>query len=185
MNLDERVLEKVSENGVTTVYDHGSNRILSEEKWALHPEYEYITETVELRADALLKWEGSLGSQIYPYVAYQSMMTWKAGAEMIMHIGGFDIEATASFGKGTVHEETSMASGTSGVQTSLFRLQDWYERQMEYLTAPRLETGIGFRYTFRKGIYLKAEGTWAQGFGLKYLTESGRFGAAFRIGYDF
>lgn len=184
-NLDERVLEKVSENGVTTVYDHGSNRILTEERWTLHPEYEYITKAVELRADASLKWEGSLGSQMYPYVAYQSMITWKAGAEVILHIGDIDIEAMASFGKGDVHEETSTANGSSGVQTSLFRLQDWYERHMEYLTAPRLETGLGFRYSFNKGIYIKAEGTWMQGFGLKHLTEAGRFGAAFRIGYDF
>lgn len=185
LGLDERILEKVSENGITTVIDHGSNRILSRESWSLSPEYEFITSDLEFRAGASLDWTGSMSSQMYPYLYYQSLMTWKAGAEAILHLGKFDLGASAAFGGGSVHEDESMASGTSGVQTSPFRLQDWYDRQMEYRTASRLESGLSLRYNFRKGIYLKAEGRWLHGFDLKYIAGANRFGAALRIGYDF
>ena len=185
LGLDESILEKVSENGVTTVYDHGSNRILACENWTLSPEYEYITSVIELRAAASVNWKNSLSSQMYPYAYYQSLMTWRAGADMILHLGQIDLGASAAFGGGSVHEEDSMVSGTSGVQTSPFRLQEWYDRQTEYQTASRLDTGISVRYNFRKGLYLKAEGRWLHGFDLIHITGADRFGAAFRIGYDF
>ena len=185
LGLDESILEKVSENGVTTVYYHGSNRILARESWRLAPEYEYITSALELHAEASLDWTGSLSSQMYPYAYYQSLMTWKAGADMILHLGRFDLGAAASLAGGSVNEEDMMVSGTSGVQTSPFRLEDWYDRQMEYRTASRMNAGLSLRYNFRKGIYMESEGSWLHGFDLRFMTGADRFGAALKIGYDF
>jgi hypothetical protein len=122
---------------------------------------------------------------MYPYAYYQSLMTWKAGADMVLHLGRFDLGAAASLAGGSVNEEDLMVSGTSGVQTSPFRLEDWYDRQMEYRTASRLNAGLSLRYNFRKGIYMEAEGSWLHGFDLRFMTGADRFGAAFRIGYDF
>lgn len=185
LGLDESILEKVSENGVTTVHDHGSNRILARESWRFAPEYEYITSALELHAEASLDWTESLSSQMYPYAYYQSLMTWKAGADIILHLGRFDLGAAASLAGGSVNEEDLMVSGTSGVQTSPFRLQEWYDRQMEYKTASRMNAGLSLRYNFRKGIYMEAEGSWLHGFGLRLMTGADRFGATFKIGYDF
>ena len=185
LGLDERILEKVSENGITTVIDHGSNRILSRESWSLSPEYELITSDIEFHARGSLDWTGSMSSQMYPYLYYQSLMRWKAEADVIVHLGKFDLGAAAAFGSGSVHEEDRMASGTSGVQTSPFRLQDWYERQMEYQTASRLESSLSLRYNFRKSIYMKAEGVWLHGFDLRHIAGADRFGATLKIGYDF
>ena len=140
---------------------------------------------MEFHAGASVDWTGSLSSQMYPYAYYQSLMTWKAGADLIMHLGRFDLGAAASLAGGSVNEEDRMVSGTSGVQTSPFRLQDWYDRQMEYQTASRMESGLSLRYNFRRGIYLKAEGRWLHGFDLKHIAGAERFGAAFKIGYDF
>jgi hypothetical protein len=78
-----------------------------------------------------------------------------------------------------------MVSGTSGVQTSPFRLQDWYDRQMEYQTASRMDAGISLRYNFRRGIYLKAEGRWLHGFDLKYIDDGNRYGVTLKLGYNF
>ena len=185
LGLDESILEKVSENGVTTVYNHGNNRILSRERWTLSPEYEYITSAMELHAGVSVDWTGSLSSQMYPYAYYQSLMTWKAGADMILHLGRFDLGAAASLAGGSVNEEDMMVSGTSGVQTSPFRLQDWYDRQMEYQTASRMDAGISLRYNFRRGIYLKAEGRWLHGFDLQYISSPDRYGATLKLGYNF
>ena len=182
---DESVLEKVSVNGITTVLNHGSNRIMSKSSWHIAPEYEMLHEAMDMRAGVDFGMHEGVASQVYPYVHAQTLKDFAAYLEFVFHYGRFDLGAKGTYGTGWLSESERMASSESGVQSVPVRLQDWYERQMEYLTAPRLETGIGFRYTFRKGIYLKAEGTWAQGFGLKHLTESGRFGAALKIGYDF
>ena len=185
LGLDESILEKVSENGVITVYNHGSNRILARENWTLSPEYEYITSVLELHAGASLDWTGSLSSQMYPYTYYQSLTTWQAGADMILHLGQFDLGAAASFAGGSVHEEDSMVSGTSGVQTSPYRLQDWYDRQMEYQTAQRMNLGLSLRWSFWKGLYAEAEATWIHAFNLRYISSPNRYGATLKFGYNF
>ena len=181
LELQESVLEKVTVNGVTTVYNHGSNMILSKEGWTLSPEYEYVAEVIEFRAGALLNWQESLSSQMYPYARRQSLMTWNAGADMLVHAGSFDLGAAVSFGKGSVNEENAIVSEDSGVQTEPFRLEEWYGRQMEYKTASRVDAGLSLRYNFRKGIYIKAEGSMAYGLGLG----RSRFLSAIRLGYDF
>lgn len=185
LGLDESILEKVSENGITTVYNHGSNRILADEKISLSPEYEYVSERMDMTAGASLKWENSLSSQMYPYVFSQSLMTWTAGFDMVLHLGRSDLGAAASFGKGSVLEDERLVSGASGVQTSPFRLQEWYDRQMEFKTASHMDAGFSFRYSFMSGIYLKAEASWTHGFDLRHIAGADRFGAALRIGYDF
>mgnify|MGYP005607971549 FL=1 len=92
---------------------------------------------------------------------------------------------SAGAGSGNVSEDLEMVNEVSGVQTKPFRLQEWYNRQMEYQTASRVDAGLSLRYNFRKGIYLQAEGSWTHGFGLKHIAGADRFGAALRIGYNF
>ncbi|MBQ6878834.1 MAG: hypothetical protein IJN52_01355 [Bacteroidales bacterium] len=185
LGLDESILEKVSENGVTTVYNHGSNRILASEHWSLSPEYEFVSDLMDIRAWADMEHTGRLSSQMYPYAYHQSIMTWKAGIDMAVRAGGFEIEAEASYGEGKVSETEKTVSGNTGVLTSPFRLQEWYERQMEFQTASRINAGVSLRYNFLNGIYLKAGGAWAHGFGLIHMAGADRFSATFRIGYEF
>ena len=183
--LDENVLEKVTSNGVATVIQHGSNNIAMENTWTLSPEYEFVSDKVEILAYADVDIKEKVSSQMYPYACYQSLTTWKAGADVLMHLGQFDLGLNAGAGSGNVNEELEMVNDVSGVQTEPFRLQEWYDRQMEYMTASRVDAGLSLRYNFRKGIYLQAEGSWAHGFGLKHIAGADRFGAAFRIGYNF
>lgn len=185
LKLDENILEKVSENGVTTVYNHGSNRILATDTWSLAPEYEYVSRAVEVRAEASLDWKNSLSSQMYPYAYHQALMTWTAGADLLLHLGRFDLGIRAGAAGGNVSEELDMVDGASGVLTQPYRLQEWYDRQMEYQTASRTDAGLSLRYNFKKGIYLQAEGSWTHGFGLRYIAGPDRFDTALRIGYDF
>ena len=78
-----------------------------------------------------------------------------------------------------------MASEESGVQTSPYRLQEWYDMHMEYITAQHLRAGIAARYNFRKGMYIEAEGTVVHGFGLRHIDESGRYNAGLAVGVTF
>ena len=183
--LDETVLEKVTVGGVTTVVGHGHNRIQTESGWKLRPEYEYVAEKVEVLASAHVEEHLETASQMYPYVSAQSLMKYGADVRVKTYIGPFDLSVKAGFAGGRVNEENWLTDDATGVQTSPYRLQEWYDRQMEYETAKRMSVGLSLRYNFRKGIYIKAEGSWMHGFDLKYIAGSDRFGAALKIGYDF
>ena len=185
LGMDESILEKVTENGVTDVYNHGSNRILAKETISLSPEYEMVGKVVEILAGAHLGWENGLSSQMYPYVSSQRILNWNAGAEALVHIGGFDLGAEIGFGGGALTETEGKVNENSGVQTAPFRLQQWYERQMEYRTASKIKAGLSLRYNFRNGIYVQGEGKLTHGSGLQHIGGSGRFVTALRIGYDF
>ena len=185
LGLDESVLEKVSENGVTTVISHGSNRILTKENIGLSPEYELVTKRVEIAAGAELDWDNSLSSQMYPYRYYESLMTWRAKAGFTFHLGRVDLKANLGFGAGKVTESDETVDNGSGVETAPYRLTEWYERHMEYMTTSRLDAGLALRYNFRPGIYIEAEGGLQHGFGLKHIAGANRSGATLRIGYNF
>ena len=184
LGLDESILEKVTENGVTIVHNHGSNRILAKNTISLSPEYEMTGDKFEFIARADMKWDNGLASQMYPYTSTRRLLIWNAGADVLMHIGRIDLGIRAELGGGSVQESEGKVSEGSGVQTVPFRLEDWYGRQMEYRTAARSKAGISLRYNFSKGIYIQAEGSWHHGFGLK-PEASERFGTSIRLGYDF
>ncbi len=185
LGLDESVLEKVTENGVTNVYNHGSNRILASGTFSLAPEYEYVAKTVELKAGAGLKWQESMSSQMYPYACHEALMTWKADADLLFHIGRTDLRIRLACGGGDVSQTVRMTNQDSGVQTEPYRLQDWYDMHMEYVTATRTDAGLSLRYNFLKGIYIEAAGNWSHGFGPELLSGSDRIEAAIGIGYNF
>ncbi len=91
--LDENVLEKVTSNGVATVIQHGSNNIASENTWTLSPEYEFVSDKVEILAYADVVLKEKMSSQMYPYIYTQSLLTWNAGLKALFHIGAFDLGA--------------------------------------------------------------------------------------------
>ena len=185
LSLDESILEKVSENGVTTVYNHGSNRILRTTTLSLAPEYEYASGLMELRVSAALDRKNSLSTQMYPFAYHQSLMTWTAGADILLHIGQFDLGIRAGAGGGNVSEELDMTDELSGVLTQPYRLQEWYDRQMEYTTTTHMNLGLSLRWNFWKGLYAEAEGLWLHGFNLKYIENPDRYGATLKLGYNF
>ena len=185
LGLDESILEKVSENGVTIVLNHGSNRIFTQKTISLSPEYELVGKAFELLVGADMRWENGLSSQMYPFVSTQRMMNWRARAEALVHLSRFDLGAGLAFGGGSVKESSDKVAQDSGVQTAPFRLEEWYSRQMEFLTATRSEASLSLRYNFRKGIYLQAEGFWIHGIGLPQDTGSDRFTPALRLGVSF
>jgi hypothetical protein len=84
-----------------------------------------------------------------------------------------------------VSESERLASGDSGVQSVPYRLQDWYDRHMEYLAAPRFFSRIMCRYTFDKGIYLEMDVMSVNAYRLNYLTDKNRLSATIKVGYDF
>ena len=184
-DMDENVLEKISSNGITTVLDHGTNRILSKSSWTLSPEYSHEHELMDARIGIDFCMSGAMASQIYPYVHTQTLTELSPYIGFMFHYGIFDLGANGRYGKGWVSESERLASGDSGVQSVPFRLQDWHDRHMEYMTASRFIAEIVLRYNFRKGIYLETNFQSVEAYGLKHIEDPRRFSASLKIGYDF
>lgn len=183
--LEESILEKVTANGVSTVTNHGSNRIATERGISLDPEYEYITSRIEVLAKAHIGIDKDMASQIYPYIHTQSVTTYGANARVKAFTGPWTFTAEAGYCGGRTSEDSWMVGEQTGVQTAPYRLQDWYDRQMEFKTASRLLAGLSARYDIARGIYTELSGEWIHGFGLRYLAGPDRFSTTLTIGYDF
>lgn len=182
----ESVLEKDTENGVTTVIGHGSNMIQRREILSLRPKYEYVAESWEAFAEAGFGWHNGAASQIYPYVQTQSLMKAEVRAGGLVRLAGVvELAADVVYGWGSVSEEDSQVAEDAGAQLAPYRLQEWYDLQMEYDTARRIGAGLSVKYDFWKGMYVKAAGRWLHGLGLQKLTGADRTEAKLAIGYQF
>ena len=184
-DMDENVLEKISSNGITTVLDHGANRILSKSSWTLSPEYSHEHELMDARIGVDFGVSEAMASQVYPYIHTQTLTELSPYLGFMFHFGRFDVGANGRYGKGRVAESERLASGDSGAQSVPFRLQDWYDRQMEYMTASRFSAEIVLRYDFRKGLYLEADLQSVEAYGLKHIEDPHRFSAALKFGISF
>ncbi len=156
IGMDENVLEKVTENGVNTVLNHGSNRILSRSIFTLSPEYEaLICEDGEMSAGADFSWTKSMASQMYPYIHEQSLFTYDARVGILTFINNWDIRALLGMRGGKVREKTSIEDEDSGITGEPFRLEEWYERSIGYQTVGKPYVSVAVRYNFLKGMYIE------------------------------
>ena len=124
-------------------------------------------------------------SQMYPYMNWRSLVNYGADARVKCYLGQFELTAKAGYAAGKVVEESWLVSEQAGVQTTPFRLQDYYDRQMEYATAARLNAGLALRWNFWKGLYVQADGCLTHAFSLRYIVAHNRVVASFRFGYNF
>ena len=181
----EMVLDKVTENGVSTVVEYGQNRILTQKQFTLFDEYEYLSDSFDLR----LRWDRtrtkSKASQMYPFIVTQKLVEWSLSAEPVLRSGRWQWSALLKWSDGNVRENSSSVSETSGVQTSLYRLEDYYKWDMEYRSCDRLDAGATVRYTFPKGIYIEVSGLGRKAFGLETIPGSTRWEARVSTGITF
>ena len=181
----ETVLEKITENGVTTVIGHGSNLIQQREEIKIRPSYEYVAEDWEISASAQMVLINGMASQMYPYVYTQSFFTTSVMVGGLVRFGAVELTAGVAYGGGNVVEESRLAGENEGTLTSPFRLQNWYDLQVEYDTADKVGVDLALKYSFKNGLYVKAVGSWLHGFGLKYAPGADRCSAALGLGYEF
>ncbi len=184
LGLDEKVLEKVTENGVNTVLEHGSNRILSREVISLAPEYEMVNKYFELTAWGDVKWMNSLSSQMYPYAYGQRLFTYSAGFGIIIKAMAMEYGLRYGVAGGRVDESLMMADEGSGVQGEPFRLEEWYRKSIDYQTSKKQIIGIVWKYTFRNEMYLglDVDGVYKN---LKEENSPGHATARLKFGYNF
>ena len=184
--MDETVLEKVTEGGVSTMVNHGQNRILTQRSWSLKPEYEYVANRLEVLAKADIGVKEESVSQMYPYVNWQSLMSYGADVRVkYLWTSSLTMTVEAGYAAGKVVEESWLTDDHAGVQTTPFRLQEYYDWQTEYETAARLKAGLALRWIFWKGLYLQADCRLIHAFALKHIAAPDRLTTALRFGYEF
>ena len=184
--MDETVLEKVTEGGVSNVINHGQNKILSQRDWRLNPEYEYLANRWNVIAKAEIGVKEESVSQMYPYVSWQSLLNYSADVRVKYHwTSSLEMTVNVGYGAGKVVEDFWLTDEQAGVQTTPFRLQEYYDWQMEYAAAARLKAGLALKWSFWKGLYVKANGSLTHAFDLKYIIGKNRIGTSITIGYDF
>ena len=86
---DENVLGQEISNGITTTHVYGSNRIFERKALSVQPEYELIAPKGELRVGAEISSFKSMTTQMYPYVASQTMTCGRVYASGVLHAGSY------------------------------------------------------------------------------------------------
>jgi hypothetical protein len=185
LTMDETVLEKVSDGGVSNVVRHGQNLILTDRTWTMKPEYEYLSDRLEVLAVAEIGLSDGTTSQMYPHICRRSLLTYDVSARVRYYLSQFVLAAQIGYCDGAVTEETWLADTQTGVQTSPKRLEEYNEWQMEYATAPRICGHLSLRWNFGKGMYAQANGSLTHAFNLKYIKGNNRIGTSLAIGYNF
>lgn len=183
--MDESVLEKVTEGGVSTVINHGQNKILAQSEWRLKPSYEYVANQFELLAKAEIGVKQEASSQMYPYLNWQRLMNYGADVQVKYRWSCFKLTAEIGYAAGNVVEESLITDEQTGVQTAPFRLQEYYDWQTEYSTAARVKVGLALRWNAWKGMYLQADARLTHAFALKHIPAPDRMTTSLRLGYNF
>ena len=182
---DETVLEKVVSGGVTVTEELGSNRILARETSRERIEVELVRPGFEQLTAVEVNTLEETASQMYPYVNESELITWKVSYAPSWYRGDFDFGCSLGFGSGVLNEEDSLAAEDSGVLTEPFRLQDYYDTEMQYLTAPKADLSAFLRWNLPRGIYLQADGSFRRAFGASLQPGNSRGGGFLRIGWTF
>lgn len=181
----ESIIDKVSEGGVTTAHNYGSNRIFSRRVGEYELEYGFEDHLNEFEIEAGLENEFSVASQIYPYVARENLVCWDVRTAYTRKISFCTITAALGYTQGTVGEMEMEVNGESGVITEPFRLEEWYLKDIEYKTAPRICAGLSMSFDIWKGLYVKGCADYTHAFNISYLPGSNRYMASIGLGYKF
>ena len=183
---NETVLEKVVSGGVTVTEELGSNRILAREisrgrleATVVRPGFEYV---VAAEAQAV----GSTASHMYPFVADSEVLTYAVSFAPAWYMDDWDFGGSLGFMSGSVTKDSlSLEVEDSGVLTAPYRLQDWYERENDYVTASKAEVSAFVRRNLSQGIYIQVDGRFLHALGGGFPDGSSRVSGLLRLGWSF
>lgn len=182
---NEQVLGNETENGITTTYIYGSNRIFERDILSVRPEYEFVSPRQEIRTGIEMVFFKRQATQMYPYIFSEKMHQGKAYVSGTFHLGAFDLKAGGSFSFGDFTEEDRMIDTDMEAGAPPYRLTEYYLLQNEYATASQINIHLGIRYNFRNGIYTELAAEYTHGFHLKYITGADRWNENIKVGYYF
>lgn len=179
----ENILEKVSQNGVNAVVNHGSNTILDRNIHSLCPEYEYVGNIWEIRWRARGELDNEVSTQMYPLAIQQNIFQIHTDVSSIVHLGKFDVRAGIGFVKGWFNEKERISGTISGNIVRPVRIDEYYRHTVNYLEASKIDASVMGRWKFYKGLYIKIQGGCLANLGDS--EDKLRWRAGLTLGYDF
>ena len=191
MNTGEDILDKVTENGVTTTVNYGTRNIYGSTKWNINPEYRIFSGRFNARAGVSLDFADEVSRTVYPYVGRVSKFVAETYLSGIYSIRGFDIGLGFSYRGGRWEDSLDNTDSSVTVSAAPNRLDDldvqgiWYASTMEHETANRLNAAASLRYNFRFGLFLDASASLTRAFALEHLPGRHRASASVSVGYAF
>ena len=187
--LEESVLEKVSEGGITTPVVHAFNKVSHRYQGTVETAYGMFFRDRAFRFLKLTLQATAWAEESYLLYPYEDRLDLYMGTALLQAgftAGRFDFDLDGRFGLGG-KKEKGLGAVREEAPVQPFRLQEDWDRKMEYLTAMRTGASLKATYRFRSvsGLSLTAEGDWLHGFNLTVLPGNDRFSAGLRLGYAF
>lgn len=178
--LDENVIEKVTQGGVTTRRTYGSNAIFRRNGFSVNPSWTAVRPSVfELKVEASYSRGDALSSYQYPYLNGQVLQSAGFATE-VRYMSPFGLSPILGlwFNKSFLDESIRTSADVIS-KTELVRQQTYYDDWKWYMTTPAFGARAGLRYTFINSLYLEATG--------KSMFRGGknRFEANLSFGYTF
>jgi len=188
----EIVLEKVTEGGVTTPVEYGSNRIYMSREFDISPSWSFVSKTGwMLGTTAHLLQTRERSTILYPFLDYDEATLLRWNVMGAVPVGPFVIRAGAHLGfkVGERAHIVDIADDGTTISDSITRLEDWWDRETEASDLTRIGLNVALRYPFSPGgrvpLYVEASCNWIHAFGVVLLSGPDRQTTTLKLGYNF
>lgn len=181
---NEYIIEKESIGGVINAITIGSNQIYERRLYAWTPEYEL------LRRGWRVKWNGDfsilneISAQKYPYLITGNLLDFGTSLEGTVDVWLLELGLKLAYKQGIYNEESKTLIPAE-IGTEPTKIDSYSNHWVDYVCSPKTSVDFSVKYSFYKGLYLKAEAHYTRAFNLNYILSPNRWGIALRFGYDF
>ena len=189
---DESVIDKITEGGVTTPLEYGSNRIFERRHLSGGPVYDFYGSTgAELHSSLTFIQEKDRSTLMYPYLDLDQVTLMRFSADGKLPLGRFELCGGISAGCKIGEHRHVIGNDNEelGVVSAPYRMEEWFAREQELTDATYFGISAGLRYNFTLpggyNMYAAAQYTLTHAFGIKLLPGGERHTAQITLGYDF
>lgn len=158
----ETVQDKVTEGGISQVYEYGSNEILRSSAYDCSLEYEYTSRDLDAVLGAVFSDSRKIAAPMYPYVFSRELCTASLNGRLYYRVGRFEYGANALVTKGFDSCADKKASNAA-VVSAPYRHEAVWNDMRSFETAGRLASMLSVDWNFTSGFHalLQAGGVWS------------------------
>ncbi|MFI3316107.1 MAG: DUF6850 family outer membrane beta-barrel protein [Rikenellaceae bacterium] len=184
----ENVVDSEYNNGVTTTVVYGSNQIFSSHELSIEPSYNLLFSSgAQVVAGGYYGNTQSQSTLMYPYVDELTLQRSEIYAGGMMPIKSFELRGRITATTGQWQDDSYTVECDQDVEygQKQTQLTEYYNVENEYLAARRLSASLSLRYNAFGSYYCQIGGFYTKAFDLQYIAGDCRWGATFKIGYNF
>ncbi len=182
---EERVVGRETQGGVTRPVIYGSVPVLERRCRSLSARYDGIVRRGEYSVRMAFERQEDLATPLYPERHYRQLDRFEIEASAMRRTGRFEWSAGAAFSVGNNDERDLATAGQLLAEVRSFRLEEYWNAETEYLTAPVYGLSADVKYTLWRGLCVGVGGRWRHGANLKYLPGPNRLTGRVEIAYRF